>query len=81
MEEKRSIPRMRALKAARIILTGGHSTFDCMVRNLTGKGARLVMESTIGVPDTFGLRFEDGTMHECSVRWRKVSELGVSFDG
>lgn len=80
MEEKRSVPRLRSLKAARIILAGGHSTFDCMVKNLTGKGARLVMESTIAVPDTFALRFEDGTMHGCAVRWRKVSELGVSFE-
>ncbi|MCJ7996617.1 PilZ domain-containing protein [Rhizobium cremeum] len=79
MEEKRAQPRARALKAARIILPGGYSTFDCMVRNLSAGGAKLVMETTVGVPDEFSLRFEDGSIRPCQAKWRNAKELGVAF--
>lgn len=81
MNENRVAPRLRALKAARIILPGGHSTFDCTVRNLSATGAKLIMETTIAVPERFTLRFEDGTEKVCEVAWRKTAELGVSFSG
>lgn len=80
MNERRAQPRSRALKAARIILPGGYSTFDCMVRNLSEGGAKLVMETTAGVPDEFNLRFEDGSIRPCRACWRNAKELGVSFD-
>lgn len=71
--------RIRALKAARIVLPGGHSTFDCLVRNLSRSGAKLVLESTIAIPDAFSLMFEDGTVHACELRWRTLKEIGVAF--
>ena len=79
MDERRGNPRTRALKAGRIILPGGFSTFDCMIRNLSPVGAKIVMESTLSIPDSFTLRFEDGSDHECHVRWRKPGELGIRF--
>ena len=79
MEERRKVQRMRALKAARIVYHNGTQTRDCMVRNLTGIGARLVMDSTVGLPDAFSLQFEDGSERACAVRWRKLGDMGVEF--
>ncbi|MHA7970826.1 PilZ domain-containing protein [Rhizobium terricola] len=79
MEERRASPRLRALKAARIVLPGGFSTFDCTVRNLSSAGAKIVLETTIGVPNDFTLNFEDGSTHACDVKWRTPKELGVAF--
>lgn len=53
---------------------------DCMARNLSPGGAKLVLQSTVGIPDSFGLNFEDGSRHNCSVRWRTATELGISFE-
>ena len=78
-QERRDVPRTRALKAGRAILAGGHSTFDCMVRNLSQAGAKVQFESTVDIPADFQLRFEDGTTHGCHVRWRTARELGVEF--
>lgn len=78
-QERREIPRTRALKAGRAILAGGYSTFDCMVRNLSQAGAKVQFESTADIPADFRLRFEDGTTHDCHVRWRTARELGVEF--
>ncbi|UJW73466.1 PilZ domain-containing protein [Rhizobium sp. SL42] len=78
-QERRDVPRTRALKAGRAILDGGNSTFDCMVRNLSQAGAKVQFESTADIPADFRLRFEDGTTHDCHVRWRTPRELGVEF--
>lgn len=77
--ERRHQPRLRALKAGRVILPGGHSTFDCMIRNLSPVGAKVTLESTVDIPHAFRLRFEDGTIYDCAVKWRKERELGVEF--
>ncbi|MGQ2968944.1 MAG: PilZ domain-containing protein [Allorhizobium sp.] len=77
--ERRRQPRLRALKAGRAILPGGHSTFDCMIRNLSPVGAKVMFESTVDIPPQFRLRFEDGTTHDCVVKWRSPREIGVEF--
>ena len=77
--ERRRQPRLRALKAGRAILPGGHSTFDCMIRNLSPVGAKVTFESTADIPAEFRLRLEDGTTHECAVKWRSPREIGVEF--
>lgn len=77
--ERRHQPRLRALKAGRAILAGGYSTFDCMIRNLSPVGAKVTFETTADIPPHFRLRFDDGTTHDCAVKWRKERELGVEF--
>lgn len=77
--ERRRQPRLRALKSGRAILPGGQSTFDCMIRNLSPLGAKVTFESTTDIPREFRLRFEDGTTHDCAVKWRRERELGVEF--
>ncbi|PYB71424.1 MULTISPECIES: PilZ domain-containing protein [Rhizobium] len=77
--ERRREPRLRALKAGRAVLAGGRSTFDCMVRNLSPIGAKVVFESTADIPPRFSLRFQDGTAHDCAVKWRTQREMGVEF--
>lgn len=79
MDEHRMKPRLRALKAGRLVLPGGYSTFDCMIRNLSEGGAKITLESTVPIPDRFDLRFEDGTTHPCRVCWRNSKEMGVEF--
>jgi len=77
--DRRRQPRLRALKAGRAILPGGHSTFDCMIRNLSRLGAKVSFESTADIPPQFRLRLEDGTTHDCAVKWRSPREIGVEF--
>ncbi len=80
MEELRKSPRMRALKGARIVYNHGTSTRDCLIKNMSSGGAKILVETTIGLPDDFILSFDDGEQHACHVRWRKLAEIGVEFD-
>ena len=76
--ERRSQPRTRCLKGARIILSNGNSTLACRVKNQSDAGIRLGADETGVVPTTFTL-VHDGasTGHLCKVVWRSRNELGA----
>jgi hypothetical protein len=81
MDERRKVvPRARALKGARIVFNKRSSTIDCTVRNLSVRGAKLLVGTQVGIPDSFDLTFPaDGSTRACKVIWRKEGEIGVVF--
>jgi hypothetical protein len=77
---RRVARRMRTLKKATIILKGGYSVYDCIIRNISDTGA-LLQVGGIGIPSHFELRFDAPVpRHPCTVRWRTETSMGVSFD-
>lgn len=80
-EENRATTRVKALKGAIILTNNRSSSHDCMIRNFSEAGAKLVVKIPLMLPDNFDLRFEDGRMRRCSVRWRTPWEFGVAFLG
>lgn len=79
MTEQRNDERKKVLKGARISFHGGHSTIDCLVRNLSDGGAKVMVESTVGIPDEIVLAFNDGPSRPCRIVRRKINELGLQF--
>lgn len=77
--ERRAALRRTTLKGGRIAFNGGRSTVDCTVRNLSAKGAKLLVNSVVGIPDTFDLVLADHSKQPCRVTWRSLKELGVEF--
>jgi hypothetical protein len=78
MQERRTSPRRRVLKAAKIIFNHGRSVIDCTVRNLSTDGALLLTPSTVGIPAHFELVLEgDSRRLTCAVMWRRQQPLGV----
>ena len=71
--------RKRTFIGAKIVLNGGASVFDCIVRDLSDGGARLALDGALAVPGEFRLSLSDGRAFDCSVRWRRLNLLGVSF--
>jgi hypothetical protein len=80
VEELRRHVRHRALKAGRIIFRQGGSTMDCTVKNISESGARILVDQAIIIPEQFELQFLDGSRHACTVRWRKLTQIGVHFE-
>ena len=75
-------PRRRVLKAGIAASNDRHLTTPCTVRDLSATGARLRIEGSRTVPDTFELIIElDGLEANCQVVWRKGGEVGVKFVG
>jgi hypothetical protein len=77
--ERRIVSRRTTLKGGRIAFNAGRSTVDCTVRNLSNKGAKLLVNSVVGIPDTFDLVLADHSRQACRVIWRSLKELGVAF--
>ena len=79
MDEKRAEPRRRALLPGKILLSGG-GAIDCLLRDRSSSGAKLKVESVIGIPDAFTLVIvPNQERREARVAWRKPHEIGVQF--
>lgn len=79
MDEHRTTPRSRVLKAATIDFGGG--AISCMVRNMSAAGAALDVSSPVGIPEHFTLVLPtEGKRLPCRVVWRKEKRIGVAFD-
>ena len=80
MQERRQAPRHKTYKAARIAFQGGRAVITCLVRNLSDKGASLMVDNSVGIPDSFNLLFDSGEPSRASqVIWRKEKQVGVEF--
>ena len=81
-DEARRLPRRRVLKAGIIASNDRHLTVACTVRDLSETGARVKVEGTLTIPDTFELIIEvEGLEANCEVAWRARNEVGVRFLG
>jgi hypothetical protein len=80
MTEQRKVPRRRTLKGGRIVFNEGYASFSCTIRDMSEHGAKLRLESVLGIPSEFTLMFDDGSPpRKCVVRWRDPTSLGVEF--
>ena len=78
-QERRNEARRRALKGACIVFKRHDALIDCTVSNLSDRGARLKVESPIGIPDTFDLMLDNAPVRGCRVTWRKATQIGIEF--
>ena len=79
--ERRQGPRRKALIPATILFDNGRSAFDCLIRNLSDKGAKLTVSGPIGLPDCFDLAIpQKNVTRRVRVIWRRADEIGVSFE-
>lgn len=82
MEERRRAPRMRTLKAGRIVIDHGAQVYDCMLRNTSDGGVLLKVPNTHQVPEEFLLYMDtDGIRRPVKVAWRTADQIGVCFTG
>ena len=74
-------PHQVTVLEGEIVFNGGASALDCLVRNFSDHGCRLVMSNTVRVPAWFTLRIkDDGRRLPVRVRWRDDASVGVEFD-
>jgi hypothetical protein len=79
MDERRTSPRHRILKAGTIEFSG--CKIDCVIRNISATGAAIEINSPIWFPDSFVLAVaSDGSARQCHIIWREDRRIGVAFD-
>jgi hypothetical protein len=75
--EKRRAPRALVIKSAIVVFDSDYCSMNCLVLDLSETGARLQPADILVCPDQFTLKFPNGPVHFCEVRWRKGNMLGV----
>jgi hypothetical protein len=79
--ERRSEARRRALLRASVVYGGGRSSMDCIVRDLTSKGAKVKFAGPALVPPIFELRLLDRDEHRHARKiWVRDTEMGIAFE-
>lgn len=77
--EMRQAARRRVNKAGRITIDDT-SHMNCLVRNLSSKGAFISVAHTKYLPDEIGLVIPDlGFDRRVRIVWRRTHSIGVSF--
>lgn len=79
-ENKRRTPRLRTLKGAKILYRNGWGIVDCLIRDMSDTGARLVCKDTTAVPAEFTLLVNnEEVVRDAKVVWRRQDMLGIEF--
>jgi hypothetical protein len=82
MQERRHKPRLRTLRAGKILFNNKRSVIDCMVRNVSTDGACLMVASVVGIPSGFDLLIEgESASRPCNMVWHASNKIGVEFSG
>jgi hypothetical protein len=64
----------------RVFFDNRRQSADCLVRDVSATGARLVFSDAISVPDVVELYLSNkDAIQRAEVRWRRGKEIGVGF--
>jgi hypothetical protein len=78
MLERRHEFRKRCYLGARIEFNQRRSTMDCLVRDESEGGARLIVTESVTIPAEFDLALRDRTQtRRMTLAWRRGDEVGV----
>ena len=79
MQERRKYARSQVLKSAKLLL-GTSSMVDCVVHDLTNRGARIEATNPDALPRSLDMTFDGGrSLRPCRLVWRTSNEVGVEF--
>ncbi len=79
---RRGGSRARSLLTGKIIIGDGRECHDCVVRNLSAKGAHVRIAGTVNLPGTVGLLVvKEGLLFDAAIAWRRGEQIGLTFSG
>jgi len=80
MIERRALIRHKTFIKGRIYFNNRLTSMDCIVRDVTEKGARLQVSESVALPDAFELYLPNKDEHfRAQAQWRKGDQLGISW--
>jgi PilZ domain len=80
MGERRTSARQRSFLRGRILLNNRQVVLDCLVRDLSEHGAKLIFPNSPAIPDVVELDIpQKDRMLRAHVQWRDGNDVGVTF--
>ena len=77
--EQRKSQRLRRLKDGQLVFNERKSVMNCTVRNVSERGAKLIVSEPYLVPALFELSISAAESKTARKVWFKENELGVKF--
>jgi len=79
--EQRKFPRQKALLRGKLYFNNRLNVVDCLIRDISEHGARLVFSEAVTIPDQVELHIpQKEQTHFVRVAWRRGQEAGVAFE-
>jgi hypothetical protein len=80
MAERRQILRQKSFLRGCVYFNRRRNAFDCLIRDLSNHGARIIFSETVSVPDLVDLYIpqKEQTVR-ARVQWRHGQEIGLVF--
>jgi PilZ domain len=80
MDDRRRRTRQKSFLRGCIYFNNRRSAADCLVRDISATGARVIISAAVSVPDFVELYIpqKEQTLR-AHVQWRRRDEMGVSF--
>jgi hypothetical protein len=78
--ERVPVRRNRVLLGGIISFDHGKNSYNCSIRDLTDRGARIIVAEQRIAPNFYLITIRDRVVFDAKVVWRSGSELGVSFE-
>jgi hypothetical protein len=80
MSERRQSTRQKSLLRGCIYFNNRLSSTDCLIRDISTTGARLIFSEAVSIPDKIDLYIAQKEQTLCAyVQWRRGDEVGVAF--
>jgi hypothetical protein len=80
MTDKRHAPRQKSFLRGYVYFANSPSAFECLVRDISGTGARLKFIGSPPTTDSLELNIPiKGETFRAKVCWRQADEIGIAF--
>lgn len=82
MSDHRAARRHHTLRTGMVEFdngTGSIISVPCTIRDVSGTGARVQLNSSAWVPERFAVIFSSGLRKDCRLAWRKGRLIGTAF--
>lgn len=74
--------RARSLLTGKIVIGDATVSHDCVVRNLSARGARVRLAGAVNLPGTVSLLVvREGLLFDATIAWRRGEQIGLAFTG
>jgi PilZ domain-containing protein len=82
MSERRRSSRQKAFLKGRIFFNNRRNSIDCLIRDISEQGAKLLFSASVATPDVVELHVPSrDECYRARIEWRTAEEVGVSFEG
>ena len=80
MAERRGSQRQKSFLRGCVYFNNRRNAFDCLIRDISDAGARIIFSDAVSVPDVVDLYIpqKEQTLH-AHVQWRHGDEIGLAF--